>query len=225
VHCPLFTALLAAALCLLQFSMEAQIPRLKSGSVQEVFAMEFTQLLAAEHQAIRRALNVLESMRDKMQHGYSVDIHDVNALLLFLHCFADGCHQGKEESILFPALKQSLQNPNRGDSRFLTLDLESLLGEHKQERDLIQKTQTALFARQGSDFADQSRRLIDLLVEHIVQEERILLPMAEQILTPQEAIAAGMQMQEANASFGECQVTLLLDMLKRLEDKFLSKAA
>lgn len=185
--------------------------------------MEFSKLLADEHQAIRRALNVLESIREKIQDGCSVDTHDVNAILLFLHCFADGCHQGKEESIVFPALKQSLQN--RGESRLLTLDLESLLNEHQQDRDLIQRSQTALFAKQGSDFAEYSRKLIDLVYEHIAKEERILLPMAEQILTPQEAIAVGMRMQEANAIYGECQVTLLLDMLMRLEQKFTSKAA
>jgi hypothetical protein len=34
-----------------------------------------------------------------------------------------------------------------------------------------------------------------------------------------------MRMQEANGIYGERQVTLLLDMLKRLEQKFMSKAA
>jgi hemerythrin-like domain-containing protein len=187
--------------------------------------MEFSELLTGEHQAIRRALNVLESMKDKILHGCSVDIHDVNALLLFLHGFADGCHQGKEESILFPALRQALDNRYLGDSGFSILDIESLFEEHKEERDLIYRTQTALFAKQDSDFVEYTRKLIKLLLEHIAREERILFPMAERILTQEEAIAVGVRIQEANATFGECQVTLLLDILKRLEEKFMSKAA
>jgi regulator of cell morphogenesis and NO signaling len=187
-------------------------------------AMACCELLIDEHEPIRRALNVLESMSDKIQQDLTVDIHEVNAILLFLHCFADGCHQTKEESILFPALRQSLQDRGGGASRFSMLDIEALLEEHRQERDLIEKIQIALFARDGDEFAGQARKLIDLLSEHIVKEERILFPAAEQILNQQEASAVGMRIQEANANFGECQVTLLLDMLKRLEEKFMPRA-
>jgi hemerythrin-like domain-containing protein len=187
--------------------------------------MEFSRVLRSEHKPIQRALNVLESMRQKIQQEGSVDVHDVNAILTFIHCFDGGCHQAKEESILFPALRRSLQARYRHDSMSGITNIESLLEKHKQELDLIERTRVALLAQEGPDFAEHVRKLIEIISEHIIEEEQILFPMAEEIFTQQEGIAVGLRLQEADASFGECQIRLLLDMLSRLEEKFISKAA
>src|SRR5215470_2283662 len=69
--------------------------------------MDFSKLLTEEHKAIRRAMDILNMMTEQANRGMQVDIHDVHALLLFLHYFADASHQVKEEAILFPALDAS----------------------------------------------------------------------------------------------------------------------
>jgi len=70
-----------------------------------------------------------------------------------------------------------------------------------------------------------ARRLIDVLSEHVTNEESVLFPLAEKILTREKAIEIGERMQEADANFGYTQRKLLLDLLQQLADKYIRKAA
>jgi len=181
--------------------------------------MEFSEMLIEEHKPIRRALDVLEAMRAKVERGDSTDRHDVNALLIFLHYFADACHQAKEESILFPVLE-------RVKKRAPSMELEGLLEEHNQERSLIEQTQITLFTEEHREFIQNVRKLIDLLSGHMVKEEQVLFPLAEQILTREEAAQLGVRMEESDAKFGFTQRKLLLQMLEHLEKVYvIPKAA
>jgi hemerythrin-like domain-containing protein len=182
--------------------------------------MEFSDELMKEHEPIRRALSLLRSVREQIQAGDSVDVHDVNAILLFLHSFADCCHQEKEESLLFPALKWALH-----DQQEPALDIESLIAAHREECDLIGKTQTALFTGARSLFAEYARQLIELFTEHLAREEQVLFPLSEKILTEQQLMALAVGIRQANAMFGERHLAILMDMLKQLEQKFGLEAA
>jgi len=176
----------------------------------------FTGLLTKEHYAIRRALNVLRTMTDRVEHGIPTDKHDVNALLIFFHYFGDALHQGKEESILFPALKSSDQCPEHV-KRFLT--------QHSQERCLIEKTQLLLFTDREDEFIASARKLFDLFSGHADQEEHVLFPLAEGILTREQMDEVAVRLQEADGKFGYRQLDLLRDTLHQLEDKYIRKAA
>src|SRR5262245_5473246 len=182
--------------------------------------MEFSEVLTQEHEQIRRALNVIRLATDQIRQGYSVDVHNVNAILLFLHSYGDRCHQAKEESILFPALNRALYD-HRSKS---AADLEGLIAEHREECNLIEKTQIALFT-EDSNFVEHADKLIELVSEHITKEETVLFPSIEQILTESQTATLGVRMLEANANFGECHITLLMDMLKQVELEFGLKAA
>jgi len=177
--------------------------------------MNFSRLLTEEHKAIRRALDVLNAMTEKAEQRLQVDRHDVNALLIFLHYFADASHQAKEEAILFPALQLS-------DKSF---EPATLLKKHNEERSLIGQTQVALFTDNSSEFVNSARRLIDILSEHIAGEETVLFPLAEQILTREEAMEITDRMHEADADFGYTQRKLLMDLLQQLAGKYIRKAA
>jgi hemerythrin-like domain-containing protein len=180
--------------------------------------MEFADLLTKEHKAIRRAFDVLRTMIDQVEHGIPTDRHDVNALLLFLHYFGDACHQAKEESILFPVLKSSEKFAS-------SVEPESLLAGHNEERGLIETAQLALFTDKQDEFIASARKVVDLLSEHVDKEEHVLFPLAERILTREQAAEVTMRLQEADAKFGFTQRKLLLDMLDYLEDKYIRKAA
>jgi hemerythrin-like domain-containing protein len=180
--------------------------------------MDFSKFLTDEHKAIRRAVDVLNAMTKQVEQGVGVDRHDVNALLIFLHYFADACHQAKEETILFPALQESVGFTS-------SLEPGSLLKKHNQERSLIEQMQVTLFTETPPQFIASARRLIDVLSEHVTNEESVLFPLAEQILTREKAIEIGERMQEADANFGYTQRKLLLDLLHQLADKYIRKAA
>ena len=156
------------------------------------------------------------------EQGRLIDGHDVNALLIFLHYFADTDHQAKEESILFPFLRQS-QRFIHGE--FEREELEQLLREHGEERWLIEKVQLALVSNNPSEFIEKAGTLAKVLSEHALKEEQQLFPMAERILSQPEAEELSMRFEEADASFGDSQRTLLMELLQELEDKYLRKAA
>jgi hemerythrin-like domain-containing protein len=181
------------------------------------FSMEFSQILTDEHKAIRRALDVLRVMTDEVEQGTWPERHDVNALLLFLHYFVDACHQAKEESILFPALRSAKQGAS--------VEPDHLFKEHNEQRGLIEETQLTLFTDKTGEFVANARKLIGIISGHAQEEERVLIPAAEQILTPEKADEVAEQMRQADARFGFTQRRLLFDMLQQLEDKYISKAA
>jgi hemerythrin-like domain-containing protein len=155
-------------------------------------------------------------MTDRLERGIHTDRHDVNALLIFLHYFGDVLHQSKEESILLPALKSSDKCPE---------DFKSLLGEHVQQRGLIEKTQFLLFTDLQDEFVASARKLIGLLSKHADEEEHVLFPLAERILTIAKAEEVRAKLEYSDAEFGERQLRLLMDMLHQLEDKYIPKAA
>jgi hemerythrin-like domain-containing protein len=185
--------------------------------------MQMSEALIKEHKLIRRALAVLENMADRAEHGTMPDRHDINALLLFLHYFADECHQAKEETILFPALERS-GTTFRGEASVRT-KLQGLIHEHSGERSLIEETQRRLFSDTPSDFLGTARSVIRILYNHSIEEEKKLFPLAEQVLTPDEAAQVTLQMEQADAKFGRSQLDLLIQMLEGLEKQYLPKVA
>ena len=61
--------------------------------------------LIAEHEGINRALIILGNMTRILGKNHHVDVDDIKDIISFFTVFADRCHHGKEENILFPALR------------------------------------------------------------------------------------------------------------------------
>ena len=66
-----------------------------------------TDDLRAEHEGILRMLAVLEAMAGKLGGPEAPPPAQWEAVLEFLRVFADKCHHGKEEDVLFPALEKA----------------------------------------------------------------------------------------------------------------------
>jgi hemerythrin-like domain-containing protein len=64
--------------------------------------MEFSELLIKEHEPIRRAISVLEGMASDAENGRRVNRNDVNALLIFLHYFAEPVIRPRKKPYCFP---------------------------------------------------------------------------------------------------------------------------
>src|SRR5262249_23656981 len=149
--------------------------------------------------------------------------NDVNALLIFLHYFADACHQAKEETILFPILRRSEKSIRV--ERVVQAQLEDLLNEHSEERSLLQETQLALFSEQPAEFIESASKLVKVLSEHALQEEQVLFPIASRILTQKDADEVLARIEAADAKFGCSQRALLIELLQELEQKYSRRAA
>ena len=68
--------------------------------------MRPTDVLRNEHVAIQTALRILSVICGKLRANEIVNAGEVDSLLEFITEFADRCHHGKEEALLFPAMER-----------------------------------------------------------------------------------------------------------------------
>src|SRR5690349_18890518 len=118
-----------------------------------------TDHLIQEHRLILRAVYVLEAMADQAHSGNMPADDDVAKLLDFLKRFADDHHQGKEEAVLFPCLREAADGPSNA--------LRLMMFEHEQERSLVRGLEDALHTHKNEDFAYYGGRLAEILSTHI----------------------------------------------------------
>jgi hemerythrin-like domain-containing protein len=136
--------------------------------------MYATQQLRDEHEGILTMLAVLERMADGAARG-TVNWTHAAQVLDFLRTFADRCHHGKEEDLLFPALAR-MGMPTDGGP------IGVMLAEHTQGRAAIRGMADAIEQQYPGDFAAFARQYIALLREHINKENNILFMLAERML-------------------------------------------
>lgn len=143
--------------------------------------MKSTQSLSEEHRVIERYLAVLEKIIEKPKFG-GEDISDLEKILDFIRNFADRCHHGKEEDVLFPAMGKAGVPRDGGP-------IGMMLYEHKEGRGYVAGLTKALGEfRNGKkdtqkEIRDNAQSYIEFLQSHIPKEDNILYPMAEEVLT------------------------------------------
>jgi hemerythrin-like domain-containing protein len=136
--------------------------------------------LMHDHETILSALDILGRMDRAVTAGTPVDPQDIKAFIRFLREFADECHHGKEEGLLFPALVAAGM-PERGGPVGVMLD------EHVEGRRWIADMEAAAKpALKAAEFTRSARGYSQLLRAHIQKENQVLFMMAERILPPGE---------------------------------------
>ena len=175
--------------------------------------------LMHEHEAIRFALQILENFERRIASGQAVETDDLAAFLGFLKEFADKCHHGKEEGILFPALVAAGVSQQGGP-------VDVMLDEHVQGRRWIAQMEASLSPRLDLDgFAKAARGYREMLLAHIQKENEVLFPMAERVLPPEELelIFARFEAHEAQV-IGAGRHDQLHALLKGLRAKYMPAA-
>ena len=131
-----------------------------------------TRELNDEHALITLMLEILTKVAAKLKKGDDVDKSHLVKIVNFLIVYADRCHHGKEEHILFPKIPLSKKN-----NKLVT----ELIAEHKTGRDYVRGMKESLsnYAPGNSDavhIAINAQEYIKLLTEHIGKEGIILFP-------------------------------------------------
>lgn len=143
-----------------------------------------TQVLMAEHELILEALDALEKRVAAIRAGTPPDRAYVEKAVTFLREFADKCHHGKEENLLFKRMTERGFPAQSGP-------IAVMLSEHEAGRAYIRGIADGA-AKLGADpaaagrIAENARGYIDLLREHIGKENNVLFPMADRTLTPED---------------------------------------
>ena len=156
-----------------------------------------TAILRKEHDAILRMLGATDVLAERMANGERVAPETLSELLEFFRLFADRCHHGKEEDLLFPLLK-SKGIPEQGGP------LGVMLFEHEEGRSLLRQMELSAeaYARgvpeAAGRWARAARDYVALLSLHIVKENNVLFLIAERLLTEaeQQALAEAFERVE-----------------------------
>jgi hemerythrin-like domain-containing protein len=175
-----------------------------------------TQVLKEEHELILQALDALEKKIVLIEGGEAPDAAYFQKAVEFLRTFADGCHHGKEENLLFKTMV------NRGFP-LQGGPIAVMLSEHEAGRAFIRGIAEGA-ANVGNDpeaarqIVENGRGYIGLLRAHIHKENNILFPMADNILSPEDQTELGeaferFETEETGAGVHEAALKLL-DALK-----------
>ncbi len=133
-----------------------------------------TGMLRDEHRLILEVASVLERALD----AGGGDFDALGECVAFFRLFADACHHGKEEDLLFPALQHQGMPGDVGP-------IAVMLHEHRIGREFIRRMAEALpgaadgDAGAAAEVAEAGRGYVELIRAHIAKEDGILFEMAD----------------------------------------------
>ena len=149
------------------------------------------QILMNEHRVIEQVLDCLEKMAERARGDGALAIEDARAAATFFRTFADACHHGKEEDLLFPLLEQKNGlTPTEGPTAVMRMEHDkgrALVGSMIEATDAYEAAEGAEGgALAAGDFARAADEFIYLLRGHIQKEDTCLFPIAEDLLSAGE---------------------------------------
>ncbi len=136
--------------------------------------------LMIEHRLIERMISLMDHDLRRMQQGGRVNSGFVDTAVRFIRVYADQCHHGKEEDILFRELgKKPLSEEHQRI-------LDELVQEHQWGRETTQALSEANDRHKKGDqeavssIIDNIQKLIDFYPGHIEKEDKhFFLPVME----------------------------------------------
>lgn len=140
-----------------------------------------TSRLRDEHQHI---LAVAEAMQGLIADA-DAGRWNVNAFadcVTFIRLFADACHHGKEEDLLFPEMEKGGMPRHQGP-------IAVMLHEHQQGRAYARHMAASLDAARGGDaqaratLRNAAAGYVNLIRGHIMKEDNVLFQMADQMVS------------------------------------------
>ncbi len=138
--------------------------------------MKATEQLKEEHKIIKVMLEILEAICRKLEKGEDVPKEHLEGVVEFIKVFADKCHHGKEEDLLFPAMEEA-GIPKEGGP------IGVMLEEHNMGRDYVKGMSKSFSSQDFKKFIENARGYIELLEQHIDKEDNILYKMADMHLS------------------------------------------
>jgi hemerythrin-like domain-containing protein len=130
--------------------------------------------LMGEHRVIEHMLDALDAWADRVDAGDTAARATLGCFVELIHDLADGQHHAKEEGVLFAAMADA-GFPTQGGP------IAVMLHEHELLRRLAARMASAIDSW-NPDATRAAREYAAILRQHILKEDRILYPMARQVL-------------------------------------------
>ena len=153
-----------------------------------------------EHRLIEKMLAVIGNEIKRIKSTNNVNPLFIDTVVDFIKMYADRTHHGKEEDILFEALKKRPLSPE--DSKMM----DELIKEHIHGR-LVTKALVQANDRYRSgnkeavnDILDKLQALIEFYPGHIEKEDRVFFPSVRKYFIEKEEQAMLADFQEFDAN-------------------------
>ena len=143
------------------------------------------EVLMGEHRLIERALGSLETYAVEVRAGAPPQRGVIGEYAGFFRGFADACHHGKEEDILFRRLIER-GFPRQAGPLAVMYHEHELGRAHVRALSEIAASQVEVGAADAQAVLGHADAFVPLLRQHILKEDRILYPMALEVLTDAE---------------------------------------
>ena len=172
--------------------------------------------LMIEHRLIERMIGTIKKLLEIIQAEKKEDPAQVERIIHFIRAYADRCHHGKEEEILFRAL----------DSKAISSEhkrmMDELIEDHKLGRKITLSLKEANQRYQKGDPAalsaitDGLRSLVEFYPQHIRKEDRNFFIPVMGYFNPEEKEA---MIREGYESDSRLVHEEFADLVKSLEAK------
>lgn len=157
--------------------------------------MKPTELLMDEHRVIEQVIGCVEKMAAIAEATGRLNVEHGRQVVEFIRHFADHCHHAKEEDQLFTLMQERGFSVEQGP-------IAVMLDEHETGRYHVRGMEEALNAYEGGDkcsalkFSSHARAYAELLTSHIVKEDFILYPMADEAFSEADQQALSLAFDE-----------------------------
>jgi hemerythrin-like domain-containing protein len=178
-----------------------------------------TDVLVEEHEVILRIIAVLNAAAEKLAAGQEVSPDVFRQAVDFIRTFADQCHHGKEQDLLFPALEQRGVPRDGGP-------IGVMLYEHDLGRAFVKQMANGTEAWAAGDTEAKSeviegaRGYAQLLAQHIHKENMVLYPMGNRVLSEADQQELLEKFEEVEEAMGEGTHERYVALVEELEAQF-----
>jgi len=170
-------------------------------------------ILMVEHLLIGRMVNLTKAELEKIEKGKKADLIFLDGVIDFAKTYADACHHGKEERILFDALTTKKLIPEH--KRIM----DGLVLEHIQSRKIITNLEMAREDFMKGDSGAVGKILIickslwQIYPGHMEKEEKAFFPASMEYFSKREQ-------EEMVKRFWEFDKNLLLEKYVKFFDQY-----
>jgi len=125
-----------------------------------------------EHRLIERVIQVMKGQVERIETEQKVDVVLLEDVINFIRSYADRCHHGKEENILFRDIAKKALTPE------LEKIMEELIEEHKSARQATAGLADALKSLRNGDnkalplISANLKFLVEFYPRHIEKEDK-----------------------------------------------------
>jgi hemerythrin-like domain-containing protein len=166
--------------------------------VKEASVHKAIQVLMDEHRLIEKVLASLEAYAVAIRGGRRLERSECASFAEFFRSYADACHHGKEEDLLFRRMIDFGFPKDSGPIAVMLYEHTVGRGHVGALREIGGASGPSGDGEQAT-FVDHAEAYVPMLLSHIQKEDGILYPMALRVLPEDELVRLAEQYEEFQA--------------------------